>query len=93
MNFGLIKCPKVYCVLSPGMGWPISGIPDMGWPISGIPDLGWPISGIPDLGWPISRISDLVLAHSKKLLRKCHFFGMFSTPMSIFSASNSYSII
>ena len=54
--------------------------------------MGWLISGIPDLGWPISGILDLVLAHSKKLLRKCHFFGMFSTPMSNFLASNSYSI-
>ena len=40
-------------------------------------DLGWPISGIPDLGWPISGILDLVLVHSKKLLKKCHFLAFF----------------
>ena len=97
MNFGLIKCPKVYCVLSPGMGWPISGIPDMGWPISGIPDLGWPILGIPDLGWPISGIPDLgwpisgffylVLVHKKT------FEKMLSTPMCQFLAFNNPSIL
>ena len=75
MNFGLIKCPKVYCVLSPGVGWPVSGIPDMGWPISGIPDLSWPISGIPDLGWPISGIPDLRLALFRKTFKKTSFFG------------------
>ena len=82
MNFGLIKCPKVYCVLSPGMGWPISGIPDMGWPISGIPDLGWPISGIPDL-----RLALLII-----ILKKNFVFGYFSTYKNQLLASNSSSI-
>ena len=67
----------------------IPGIPDLGWSISGILNLGWPTSGIPDMGWPISGIFDFGAGPLKKLLRKCSFFCMYSTPMRQLLASNS----